>query len=88
MSKQKPSLNEKELKDFSDAIDLINQPRYREFFSDLSGIIRKITDTVQLRLTEEGGRQYDFIDFEKVPESWGSDFLSPLIEAIRNRKVQ
>jgi predicted DNA-binding transcriptional regulator YafY len=85
MTKNKLSLNERELKDFSDAVTLLNQPRYKEVFSDLSGIIGKITDAVQL--LEVGGKQYDFIDFEKVPESWGNDFLSPLIESIRDRKV-
>ena len=85
MSKHKLSLNEQELKDLSDAVSLLNQPKYKEAFSDLSGIIGKITDAVQL--LEVGGKQYDFIDFEKVPESWGHDFLSPLIESIRDKKV-
>jgi len=85
MSKHKLSLSGQELKALSDAVSLLSHPRYKEVFSDVSGIIAKIKDAVQL--LEVGGKQYDFIDIEKVPESWGHDFLSPLIESIRDRKV-
>jgi predicted DNA-binding transcriptional regulator YafY len=87
MSKSKFLLSEQEIKDFSDAISLINQSRYKEFFPDLGGITRKIKEITQIKLLNKGDNQYDFIDFEKVPESWGSDFFSPLIDSIREKHV-
>jgi predicted DNA-binding transcriptional regulator YafY len=87
MSKSNFSLTDQEIKDFSDAISLITQSRYKEFFPDLGGIIRKIKEMAHINLLNKDENQYDFVDFEKVPESWGSDFLYPLIESIRNKQV-
>jgi predicted DNA-binding transcriptional regulator YafY len=87
MLKNKTSLNQEELEKFLQAVQYIGQPRFKEHFGDLSGIIRKISDTVHVNISGEGIMKYDFIDFEKFPESWGSDFLGPLVDAIRNKQV-
>ena len=87
MTKHKTSLSEQELQEFKTAIQLISKPKFKEFFGDLKGIIRKINDTVQITLAEDSSIPYDFIEFEKFPETWGSDFLAPIVNAIRNKQV-
>ena len=59
----------------------------REISDDIKGIVQKLSDTIRLGNVVEDGTEKDFIDFEKVPEIWGSDFLPDIIKSIRNKKV-
>jgi predicted DNA-binding transcriptional regulator YafY len=67
-------------------IDL-NSLRDKEISNDIKGIIQKLTDTIKINSFVSGGMESDFIDFEKVPEFWGSNFLQTLIEGIQMKKV-
>jgi predicted DNA-binding transcriptional regulator YafY len=59
----------------------------KEASEDIRGIVQKLGDTIRINSLLNEGEDSDFIEFEKVPEIWGSNFLSELIEGIRNKKV-
>jgi predicted DNA-binding transcriptional regulator YafY len=70
-----------------DIISSLNNLTGKEISADIKGIIQKLWDTIKVNNLIENGTESDFIDFEKVPEIWGSNFLQALIEGIRNKKV-
>ncbi len=87
MTNQKKILSEQEIKQLSETASLLNQEKYKALFGDISGIIRKIIDAMRINIILNEKKDYDFIDFEKIPTSWGNDFLAPLIEYIRTKLV-
>ncbi len=70
-----------------EVITVLNNLKDKEISEDLKGIVQKLGDTIRISSLIGDGKESDFIDFEKVPEIWGSDFLPALVEGIRNRKV-
>jgi predicted DNA-binding transcriptional regulator YafY len=86
--KENPTiLNEKEMKLLRDISLLFRESRFRETFGDLGGIIKKILVMSHFNSGEIGKTDFDFIDFEKIPDSWGNNFLGPLINYIRNKQT-
>jgi predicted DNA-binding transcriptional regulator YafY len=69
-------------------IIFLNSLKNKNISEDIKGLVQKLGDTIQIsRLISEKSNEIDFIDFEKVPETWGSDFLPSLIKAIQNKTV-
>ncbi len=69
------------------ASTLLNQFRNTGLFNQFSGAVQKIVDAVNIQKANIQLPQYDFIDFEQVPFVKGSEFLQPIIEAIKNKQV-
>ncbi len=70
-----------------EVISALKGLKNKEISNDLKGIVQKLGDTIRISSLISDGSEADFIDFEKVPEIWGSEFLPILIEGIRNKKV-
>jgi predicted DNA-binding transcriptional regulator YafY len=59
----------------------------KEISEDIKGIVQKLGDTLRISKLLGEGIDSDSIDFEKVPELWGSNFIPLLINGMRSRKV-
>ena len=59
----------------------------KDFSEEVKGIIWKLGDTIRINSLIKDGKESDFIDFEKLPDIPGAEFLEPLIEGIREKKV-
>ncbi len=59
----------------------------KDISEDIKGIVQKLSDTLRISNMLSDGKESDFLDFERVPEIWGSNFLPSLIDGIRNQKV-
>jgi len=70
-----------------DLISRLKELKDKDISNDIKGIVQKLADTINVSSLLGTEKESDFIDFEHVPEIWGSEFLTPLIEGIRNRKV-
>lgn len=71
----------------NDVITSLNSLIDKDISDDIKGIVQKLGDTIKIGRLIGEGNESDFIDFEKVPEIWGSNFLQVLIEGIRTKKV-
>jgi predicted DNA-binding transcriptional regulator YafY len=80
-------LNQEELETLGFVSTLLRQFRDVDIFSQFSGAIQKIIDAINVRKLKDEKSDYPFIDFEKVPFQKGSEFLQPLIEAIKNKEA-
>jgi predicted DNA-binding transcriptional regulator YafY len=69
------------------ASGVLNQFRKVEILESIKGTVQKIAGHLRLRKTIDTSEVSDFIDFEKVPEMKGSEFLGPLLNAILKKKV-
>jgi len=83
----KVPLNQEELETLGFVSTLLRQFRDVDLFSQFSGAIQKIIDAINVRKLKDEKSDYPFIDFEKVPFQKGSEFLQPLIEAIKNKET-
>lgn len=83
----KLSLKQDEIEALTFASTLLNQFRNTGLFSQFSGAVQKVVDAVNIQKANIQLPQYDFIDFERVPFVKGSEFLQPIIEAIKNKQV-
>lgn len=70
-----------------DVIISLKTLRDKEISNDIKSIIQKLADMIKINSLVRGGMESDFVDFEKVPEFWGSNFLQALIEGIQQKKV-
>jgi len=80
-------LKQDEIEALTFASSLLNQFRNTDLFNQFSGAVQKIVDAVNIKKANIKLPQYDFIDFERVPFVKGSEFLQPIIEAIKNKQV-
>jgi predicted DNA-binding transcriptional regulator YafY len=78
-------LKQDEIEALAFASTLLNQFRNTALFNQFSGAVQKIVDAVNIQKSNVHFSPYDFIDFERVPFVKGSEFLKPVIEAIRNK---
>jgi len=80
-------LNKEELEGLTFASTMLEQFRGTGLFSLYSGAVQKIINAVNIQKANEQLPFFDFVDFEKVPVIKGSEFLQPLLEAIRHKRV-
>jgi len=71
----------------NEVISGLKNLRDKEIPEDFKGIIQKLGVTIRVSSLMGDDNEFDFLDLEKVPEIWGSNFLQDLIEGIRNKKV-
>lgn len=80
-------LNDDELQSLTFAATLLDQFKNVEIFSKFTGSVQKIVDAVNIHRVQDEKGTLDFVDFEKVPFVKGSEFLDPIIKAIRQKQV-
>jgi predicted DNA-binding transcriptional regulator YafY len=80
-------LNDDELQSLTFAATLLDQFKNVEIFSKFTGSVQKIVDAVNIHRVQHVKGTLDFVDFEKVPFVKGSEFLDPIIKAIRQKQV-
>ena len=80
-------LNNEEIQALTFAATLLEQFKNIEIFSDFSGAVQKIVNAVNLHRLKDEKSTLNFIDFEKVPFFKGSEYLQPIIKAIKEKNV-
>jgi predicted DNA-binding transcriptional regulator YafY len=80
-------LNDEELDSIVFASKLLEQFKGVEVFKTFTGSVQKIVEAINIyrHTTEDSYR--DFIEFEKVDEQKGTEYIEPIMEALRNRSV-
>ncbi len=80
-------LNEEELESLVFASKLLEQFKGIEIFRRFSGSVQKLVDAVNVYRLNDEDTLRNFIEFEKVDEAKGTEYLEPLIDALKNKKV-
>lgn len=80
-------LNEEELNSLIFASKLLEQFRGIEIFRTFAGSVQKLRNAINIYRHSDEEDLSNYIDFEKVEETKGTDYIAPIIEALRNKKV-
>jgi predicted DNA-binding transcriptional regulator YafY len=80
-------LNEEELESLLFASKLLEQFKGIEIFRKFAGSVQKLAETIIVYRYHEEAMVRDFIEFEKVEEVKGTNFLESIIDALKNQKV-
>jgi len=80
-------LNEDELESVVFASKLLEQFKGVEIFEKFTGSVQKLVSAVNIYRLNEDSVSRDFIEFERVDEAKGTEYLKPLIDALKNREV-
>lgn len=80
-------LNEEELESLVFASRLLEQFKGIEIFRRFSGSVQKLVDAVNVYRLNDEDTFREYIEFEKVDEAKGTEFLEPLLDALKNKKV-
>jgi predicted DNA-binding transcriptional regulator YafY len=79
-------LNEEELESLVFASKLLEQFKGVEILKRFSGSVQKLVDALNIyRVSDDSWGEY--VEFEKVDEAKGTEFIEPLLDALKNRKV-
>lgn len=79
-------LNEDEIEAVEFATNILAQFKDVAIFKNYENAIEKVLDKVKLS-NSSANESEDYIQFENIPTIRGSEFLSPLLSAIRSRNV-
>ena len=79
--------NKNEYSSLTEAVNLLKKYRYSDIFGDIAGSLQKVIDFIEIDSSRKAGESYDFINPEKVPHIHGSEYLAPIINAIKEQKV-
>jgi predicted DNA-binding transcriptional regulator YafY len=80
-------LNEDELDSIVFASKLLEQYKGVEILSRFAGSVQKLVDAINVYRLNNENSYMDFIEFEKVDEVRGSEFLETIIDALKNKEV-
>jgi predicted DNA-binding transcriptional regulator YafY len=80
-------LGAEELKALSFASGMLEHYSEAGIFRTFKGAVQKISDAVRISRMNDSGDAHKFIYMEKSPGYRGSNYLSPLIDAILNKTV-
>ncbi len=80
-------LNEAELESIVFASKLLEQFKGIEIFSRFSGSVQKLVNAVNVYRHYDEDTYRNFIEFEKVDETKGTEYLEPIIGALKNKEV-
>jgi predicted DNA-binding transcriptional regulator YafY len=80
-------LSIEEIEALSFAASLLDQYKRIGIFGKFTGAVEKIVDLVKIRRKMESDQFEQFVEFENAPLIKGSEFIEPLIMAIKNKKV-
>lgn len=78
------TLSKKDIENISLAAKVLGQYRGFSFLDDLTGILDKLETRIKVRETEN---LQHIVQFEKIPESKGTEYIRPLVDAISNKNV-
>lgn len=80
-------LTREEIEALSFAATLLEQYKRIGIFGKFTGAVEKIVDLVKIRRKMESDQFEQSVEFENAPIIKGSEFIEPLILAIKNKKV-
>ena len=80
-------LNEDEMESIIFASKVLEQFKNVEIFNKFSGSVQKIVDAVKVYRHDEEDTCWNFIEFEKVEEAKGTEYIEPIIDAYKNKSV-
>jgi predicted DNA-binding transcriptional regulator YafY len=80
-------LSIEEIEALSFAATLFDQYKRIGIFGKFTGAVGKIVDLVKIRRKMESDQMEQFVEFEDAPIVKGSEYIEPLIMAIKNKKV-
>jgi predicted DNA-binding transcriptional regulator YafY len=80
-------LDREELDNLVFAATILNQYKDITYFNNFKGSIQKIVDVTNHRRMQLNEAEFDFIDFEKSPETIGYEHLQTIIDNIRESNV-
>jgi len=83
----KQTFTKEELDLLIEAAKLLEKYKFSDVFGDISGALQKVIDVIEIGKSREAGESYDFISPEKVPHIKGSEYLAPIISAIKTKSV-
>jgi len=78
------TLSKKDIENISLAANVLGQYRGFPFLDDLSGILDKLETRIKVGETKD---LQHIVQFEKIPESKGTEHIRPLVDAISNKSV-
>lgn len=78
------TLSQKDIENISLAAKILGQYKGFSFIENLSGILNKIETRIKVNQEDEPNK---IVQFEHIPESKGTEYIHPIIDAIRNNKV-
>ena len=81
-------LSIEEIDALSFAAALLDQYKRIGIFGKFTGAVEKIVDLVKVRKKMESDHFEQFVEFENAPLVKGSEFIEPIITAIKNKMVQ
>ncbi len=80
-------INEIDLEALAFIATMLDHYKNIDIFSTFSGAVQKIVDAINIRRVLDENPSYPFVEFEKAPFYKGSEYLEPLLRAIREEKV-
>ena len=80
-------LNNHEMEALNFTASMLKQYENIELFNVFQGAVRKISDALKIKQLQQNNPEFDFIEFETVPATTGSEQLTSLIDYIKNQKV-
>ncbi len=80
-------LNEDELESIVFASKLLEQFKGIEIFEKFTGSVQKLINAINVYRQTGEDTYRDFIEFEKVDESKGTEYLEKLVDALKNRNI-
>ena len=80
-------LNEEELNSLVFASKLLQQFQGIDIFKTFTGSVQKLLDTISIYSQNDEDDISNFIDFEKVDQTKGTEFIAAIIEALKNKVV-
>ena len=78
---------QKELEKIRQAATLLDKYKFSDLFGDISGSLQKVIDVIEISSSQGFDGNDDFISPEKAPHFRGSEYLVPIIRAIREEQV-
>ncbi len=76
-----------ELEALSFAASMLKQYEKVEIFKFFHGALQKIQDAVNMKKMLQSKSEFDFVEFESMPFTKGSEQLTDIIKSIRDKKV-
>jgi len=76
-----------ELQVIETAAALLNRHKLSNVFGDISGVLQKVLDFIEIQSFAKPGETIDLSDPEKHIHIKGSEYLSPIISAIKDNSV-
>lgn len=80
-------LNEEELNSIVFAGKLLEQFKGMEILNTFTGSVQKLMDAINIYRQNNAVSYPDYIEFEKADEAKGTEYIEPVMDALKNRRV-